>query len=324
MIKFSIDKKSDLSLYEQIKMQVCSYIILGELTENNRLPSVREFSKKVPINQKTALKIYKKLEREGLLEIKSGSGVYIAKELNNGKYKDFYINSLYNFLSRVFRDAEKLGISPKKFITAFNTINKGFAFNNITCGFADTNYEELMIYSREIEARTGLIIKSFYVDQLNSLTDETMQKLVDVDYIITTQFHFKQVQKMVAPLGKEVFLVKCRVNSLLFLFKNSIFKRLGAVLVDPATIQKCKTFLSTLKGMNSVLKIDFAEASDKERIKELEQKSDYLVISPLCYAHVKQWISQKSKIIPLGNFLDEESIRKLKLNLLLRINNGTV
>ena len=34
-LEFYIDKKSGYSFYEQVKMQVCSYLLLGELSEES-------------------------------------------------------------------------------------------------------------------------------------------------------------------------------------------------------------------------------------------------------------------------------------------------
>ena len=248
----------------------------------------------------------------------------MKKEYNNSKYKDFYINSIHNFLLRVSKDAHKLGITPKKFIAILNTIYNSYSFKNITCGFVDTNYEELKIYSKEIEERVGVQVIPFFLEDIVSPHEKIRDKIFSVDYFITTQFHFNQLYSAAYHLGKETFSVKCRINSLLFLFKNSVFKRLGIVLKDPATIEKCKVFLSTLKGITTVLKVEFVEASDLSGIRTLEKKSDYIVISPICKEEVRRLISDKSKIIPLDNLIDSDSIQKLKLNLLLRAKNGTV
>ncbi|RKY83353.1 hypothetical protein DRQ09_10175, partial [candidate division KSB1 bacterium] len=116
---------------------------------------------------------------------------------------------------------------------------------------------------------------------------------------------------------KDVFWVKCKINFLYFLFKRGIFKKVGVILKDPATIERCRIFLSTLKGVLSFLKFDFAEANDISRIKELSEKSDCIVISPLCVQEVTPLIRDQSKIVSLGNFIEENSIQKLKITLLL-------
>ncbi|RKY84486.1 hypothetical protein DRQ09_08590, partial [candidate division KSB1 bacterium] len=192
MIDFSLDKDSKYSFYEQIKMQVCTYMILGGLDEEQKLPSIREFSKKLSINHKTAFNIYKKLEKEGLLEIKKGSGVYVKKEYKN-EHRDFYVNSVFNFFNRVMKDAGKIGLSSGKFLKLLNALNSSDSLKHITCGFVDTNFEELMIYSREIRKRVGVKVKPFYLSELENPTAEIIENLESVDYLITTQFHYTEL-----------------------------------------------------------------------------------------------------------------------------------
>src|SRR3954462_5683590 len=74
-----IDPSSGLPIYRQIFDQVRRMIAAGSLKTGDRLMSVRELSSTLAINPLTVTKAYGELEREGLVEMKRGLGVYVAR-----------------------------------------------------------------------------------------------------------------------------------------------------------------------------------------------------------------------------------------------------
>src|SRR5689334_11605060 len=74
-----IDPSSGLPIYRQIFDQVRRMIAAGSLKTGDRLMSVRELSSTLAINPLTVTKAYGELEREGLVEMRRGLGVYVAR-----------------------------------------------------------------------------------------------------------------------------------------------------------------------------------------------------------------------------------------------------
>jgi GntR family transcriptional regulator len=73
-----VDPSSGLPIYRQIFDQVRRMIAGGALKPGDRLMSVRELSTTLAINPLTVAKAYGQLEREGLVEMRRGLGVYVA------------------------------------------------------------------------------------------------------------------------------------------------------------------------------------------------------------------------------------------------------
>src|SRR5687767_12024171 len=73
-----IDPSSGLPIYRQIIDQVRRMIAGGALKPGDRVMSVRELSATLAINPLTVVKAYGELEREGLVEMRRGMGVYVA------------------------------------------------------------------------------------------------------------------------------------------------------------------------------------------------------------------------------------------------------
>lgn len=65
-------------IYEQLRDQIIDLIKIGELVENDSLPSVRTLAKELRISALTVKKAYDNLEEEGFTVTVHGKGSYVA------------------------------------------------------------------------------------------------------------------------------------------------------------------------------------------------------------------------------------------------------
>jgi GntR family transcriptional regulator len=70
---------SDVPLYRQLVTQIELAILSGDLRPGERLPSTRDLARRYDIHPNTISAGYRELEREGLAELRPGSGVYVRK-----------------------------------------------------------------------------------------------------------------------------------------------------------------------------------------------------------------------------------------------------
>src|SRR5579863_2196359 len=77
MISFRVDPRSAAPPYLQIVQQVRQALRMGMLDVGDQLPSVREVVAATAINPNTVLKAYRDLEREGLVEARTGHGTFV-------------------------------------------------------------------------------------------------------------------------------------------------------------------------------------------------------------------------------------------------------
>ena len=81
MIEFRLDPRSGVAAYLQIVQQVRQALLLGLLSEGDRLPTVKQVVATVTINPNTVLKAYRELEIEGLVSPRPGAGTFVTKTL---------------------------------------------------------------------------------------------------------------------------------------------------------------------------------------------------------------------------------------------------
>jgi GntR family transcriptional regulator len=75
---FRLDTRSGVPTYLQLVEQVRRGILLGYLSEGDRLPTVREVAASIVINPNTVVKAYRELERAGLVAPRAGQGTFIT------------------------------------------------------------------------------------------------------------------------------------------------------------------------------------------------------------------------------------------------------
>lgn len=75
-----LDTASGLPIYRQIVDQVRRMIASGVLRAGDRLESVRDLAATLHVNPLTVAKAYQELERDGVVEMRRGLGVFVRHE----------------------------------------------------------------------------------------------------------------------------------------------------------------------------------------------------------------------------------------------------
>src|SRR5271154_374122 len=78
---FSLSAASDVPIYRQIVQHIRRAVALGQLALGEQLPAVRVLAESLVVNPNTVARAYQELIRDGLLESRSGVGVFVAEKL---------------------------------------------------------------------------------------------------------------------------------------------------------------------------------------------------------------------------------------------------
>ena len=78
-MKIKLDRKSGISLRQQIKSAIEHAVSFGDLTPGSALPSVRELADRVGVAPMTVNKVYSDLKAEGLIEARAGAGTFVSR-----------------------------------------------------------------------------------------------------------------------------------------------------------------------------------------------------------------------------------------------------
>ena len=99
-------------IYLQICDAICERILSGELPEEGRIPSVRDFGAEIEVNPNTVMRSYEKLTSDGLIYNRRGIGYFICPDAREraleAQRKEFMEKDVPEFLRRM----KLLGIDP--------------------------------------------------------------------------------------------------------------------------------------------------------------------------------------------------------------------
>jgi DNA-binding transcriptional regulator YhcF (GntR family) len=79
-VRFWFSPASEVPIYRQVVTQVVLAILSGDLRPGERLPSTRELARRFSIHPNTVSAGYRQLARDGWVEYRHGSGVYIKSD----------------------------------------------------------------------------------------------------------------------------------------------------------------------------------------------------------------------------------------------------
>ena len=84
----TIDERDQRPIYQQIVDEIKGLIARGELAEGSSLPPVRQVSSDLGVNLNTVAFAYRRLQTEGLIRIKHGSGAVVKSRTLNEKTEE--------------------------------------------------------------------------------------------------------------------------------------------------------------------------------------------------------------------------------------------
>ena len=117
----SVDPKAALPIYRQIIDQIRRGVAAGLLEPGDQLPSVRELAARLLVNPNTVARVYRDLERDGLLETRRGQGTYISADAA-AMAESERRRLIADQLREVARDVRAFGLSEEAALELFRDI----------------------------------------------------------------------------------------------------------------------------------------------------------------------------------------------------------
>jgi GntR family transcriptional regulator len=131
-MEFSIDPASRLPIYRQLAQQLREAIARGKLCPEQRLPSVRDLSRRLVVNPNTVARVYTELEREGVLNTRPGLGVFVA-ELGSDLTAKARARKVEELADQLLTEAVHLGFSAEEVTTLVTDRVKRFRWPSQEC-----------------------------------------------------------------------------------------------------------------------------------------------------------------------------------------------
>ena len=115
---------NDKPIYIQMADRLCDEILADKYKDDDRIPSVREYSVLLEVNTNTAVKAYDELARANIIYNKRGLGYFVTpgakKQILKERKKEF----MKERLPELFRQMQLLGITLEDVKIAYDAQQK--------------------------------------------------------------------------------------------------------------------------------------------------------------------------------------------------------
>ena len=105
----TLDETDRRPFYRQVVDEIKALIAKGELLEGSTLPPVRQVASDLGVNLNTVAFAYRKLQQEGLVQIKHGSGAIVTSRVLGEKSNDHLRTQLRTALTHLMLAGLKPG-----------------------------------------------------------------------------------------------------------------------------------------------------------------------------------------------------------------------
>jgi DNA-binding transcriptional regulator YhcF (GntR family) len=97
----TIDERDQRPLYQQIVDEIKGLIARGELKEGSSLPPVRQVSSDLGVNLNTVAYAYRRLQSDGLIHVRHGSGAVVKSRTGTVKAEEQLRSQLRTALTQL-------------------------------------------------------------------------------------------------------------------------------------------------------------------------------------------------------------------------------
>jgi GntR family transcriptional regulator len=191
-----INSKSHVPVHVQLEGQIKHLIHTGNFAVGSRLPSIRAMAGFLRINRNTVARVFSDLEREGYVESRRGSGVYVLEppvEADEEKRREV--------VERVMDLAAARAVPVEDLAYALLARAGTEPPEKVRILFVECTLAELNQFSDELEEQLPVEVEKILIgdlaERLSGVEDAPWQLAV------TTFFHIHEVQELVEPFGIE-------------------------------------------------------------------------------------------------------------------------
>jgi len=158
------------------------------VASGDRLPSIRELSRRYGMNHKVVRRVYRELEVEGFVTARPRSGIYVA---GFGADNGVALDPVERWVAAFVAEAEGYGMGVTDLPPLFERLLAG---RTLRCACVDSSEDDRFALCREVATRFGLDAVPVDAD-----TGRLAARIDSADIVVTTPFHARDVRRCLAP-----------------------------------------------------------------------------------------------------------------------------
>jgi GntR family transcriptional regulator len=281
-MRFYVDPASRIPVHSQLFDQIKLGIAVGHLRPGDTLPSVRDLEKELGIGKNSIWRLYKSLEKMGLVTLRQGKGAQVSGAAVDAKHQK-KLAECEKIALATFQQLQKVQIHPSSFLTYFQQYLIRVAHEEPNLVFAECNRTETEIFSKQVSEMWSVDVRGVTFDDLRS--QSVRRSFSKNTTVITNAYHLDELRGLLKGTGAEILGLKFRWdrrlvkrieslndgNTVLFVFSDPDKARYGKLIFEEfKSLVKPRNIAMALKGIS--------EVGDLNRLRE-QRKFGLIVVS---------------------------------------------
>lgn len=214
------------------------------IVRGDRLPSTREMAKEMGVDPRTIAAAYRALADEGLVELRSRSGVFATPQTT---YDADAGTPSPDWLTSVLADAIQSGYSTRDFCDHLRDAALG---RRLRVAVIAATYDQTAGMCRELKRDYGLEATGVLADGLKRGAP-VPNALRRAQLLVTTEMHRTAVDELARALGKVAVVAQVRsdvFDDWISLLRSEVF----VIATDPRFLAMLQSHIATLPGAGNV------------------------------------------------------------------------
>ncbi|BBL78320.1 hypothetical protein RxyAA322_01740 [Rubrobacter xylanophilus] len=210
-MEIRVDSKCHVPVHVQLEEQIKHLILSGRFRPGERLPSIRALAGFLRVNRNTVARVMADLEREGFVESRRGSGVYVVEPpVGEADFR------LQRVLERVLDVAAAQGVSVEELARALLARAGTGPREKVPVLFVECTREEVLQFAGELEEQLPVEVERVLLEDLAERLADGGPEGLPWRLAVTTFFHVHEVEELTAPYGMETaaLLAEATIESL--------------------------------------------------------------------------------------------------------------
>ncbi|HAZ47202.1 MAG TPA: GntR family transcriptional regulator [Cyanobacteria bacterium UBA11369] len=323
-IQFHIQPDSEIPASTQLFNQIRFAIASRQFPPGHRLPSTRQLAMQTGLHRNTISKVYRQLEKIGLVESQAGSGIYVRAQGNEGggrlkspileQYPQAY-EIVLESLDKLLAEGCSLNQARELFLSEIDWRLRCSARVVVTAPTQDIGVGELMV--QELEQALRIPVQLVSLEQLSSFLEQTQAGTV-----VTSRYFIGEAEAIASPKSVRVIPVDIYDYTTEIQLVRSMPKDscVGLVSLSSGILRASEVIIHSLRGED--LLIMTAQLQDTYKIQAMVRSAHTIISDQASFSTVKTIVAQARediirppKLICCENYIGIKSINLLKREL---------
>ncbi|HEX8242624.1 MAG TPA: GntR family transcriptional regulator [Longimicrobium sp.] len=219
----------------QLRYRITGLLHVGRLRRGDPLPSIRAVARELGVDHRRVAEAYRALAAEGLVEIRAGSGVYLARDAGAGPV----LRETEGWLSSVLLEGWTRRTGRRELAELVDRC----ARLTVSCACVESNEDHLVALAAELRDDFSLQVEPVLVSPSADEASIPGRALAAADLVVTTVFHEAAGRAAAARAGKPCIVLRLNPDFAAEVSRRLAGRQVTTVVADPRYAARAAAYL---------------------------------------------------------------------------------